>query len=90
MDYGNLPNTTLPDFANAWGFTIAPNMIWLFFGAVALVVILISIVLLYHWIRYTFNPVKTTFVTTIYFVGVGALLLGMFFCLSYYHLTVTM
>ena len=63
---------------------ISPQILWIEFGVVSLIVAIISIVLLYHWASYGYKPIKTGFMGTVYFIGILIFLGVIFFSLVSY------
>ena len=58
--------------------TISPQILWGGFAIVAIIAIVMSTILLYHWAAYGYKPVKTSAVGTLYFMG-AIFLLGIMF-----------
>ena len=63
---------------------IDPKVLWITFGVVFSLVVLMSIILLYHWKSYGYKPVKTGIMGTFYFTGLFILLGIMFFAIISY------
>jgi len=58
--------------------TISAKILWTGFGGIALLCATITVILLYHWVKYGYNPSKIGFMSTLYLAGVLALF-GLFF-----------
>lgn len=58
---------------------INPQILWWGFAIIAILTIIGSVVLLYHWITYGYKPITTSTTGTVYFMGAILLLSMMFF-----------
>lgn len=54
---------------------ITPGVLWVFFGIVVLIVVIVSLILYYHWLRYSLHPLKVITVGIVYTTGTIALIL---------------
>lgn len=64
--------------------SVSPKVLWIGFGVLFALVAIISIILVYHWSKYGYKPVKTGAMGTIYFIGTIILLSTIFFALISY------
>ncbi len=63
---------------------ISPKILWIGFGVVLVLTIIMSIVLLYHFASYGYKPVKTGIMGSIYVIGAIVILGVMFFAILSY------
>lgn len=54
---------------------ITPGVLWVFFGIVVLIAVIVSLILYYHWLRYSLHPLKVITVGIVYTTGTIALIL---------------
>lgn len=67
-------------------FLLNPNIMWLILAVALLIFGFISIVLIFHWVKYSLNPAKATLFSIVYSV-VSILLIGIAIAsLGYYQL----
>ena len=79
--------TMIQDFATQFqtGFNLGPialnsqTILWAFFGVVVLIYIVVSLVLVYHWRRYSLRNRRIAFAETVYFfVSISVLVVALF------------
>jgi hypothetical protein len=73
----NATNTILTVVVN-------PKVLWVGFAFVFTLTTIMSIVLLYHWSKYGYKPIKTGVTGSIYLIGVIVLLGVLFFAILSY------
>ena len=67
--------------------TISPFSVWITLAAAFVVFLIISLILIYHWIRFGVNPKKMTAITLIYLIGGVILILAMLASAAYYQIS---
>ena len=85
----NLPTPTLPDVDinqvdTALTQAITPGIVWLVFILVVLFVIIMTIVLRWHWKRYTLNSRTERKMTRLYTIGVSSGLIALAILIAIY------
>lgn len=66
---------------------ITPKFVWSTLAAALVIFILLSLVLIYHWLRFSLKAKKMTAVILVYLAGAGLLLLAMFIAAGYYQIS---
>jgi uncharacterized membrane protein YqjE len=56
-------------------FTISPTIVWVVILVALLVFTLMSIVIIYHWVTYSYSPKVTAKAVFVYAIGAGILVL---------------
>ena len=57
-------------------FTINPTIVWLVVLGALLVFAIMSIIIIYHWVTYSYSPKATSKAVLIYAIGSGILVLA--------------
>lgn len=80
----NNPPITILNYIPQRLLTIDPKIVWLFFVVIVVVFVLISTILVYHWITYSYAPKTTARAIKIYSIGSCLfILIALFGCIQY-------
>ena len=66
---------------------INPKTLWIIFGIILSLAVIMSIVLFYHWGSYGYKPIKTGLMGTLYLAGLVVLFGVMFFAIISYTIS---
>lgn len=75
-------------FATTFTIPINPNVLWALLGIAGLLFTIISLILLYHWIKFSFQPGRVVGVMVLYLSVSFALMTASLISLSYYHISI--
>ena len=78
----------LPFGSEPFKIPINPNILWVLLGTIGLFFMIVSLALLYHWIKFSFRPGRVIGVMVVYLGISFALLTSALISLSYYHISI--
>lgn len=74
----------LDNIASSLPFSLTPQVLWVVFALFTSVVIIMTLILLYHWSKYGYNGFYIGIATTVYAVGIFILFSSTFISFAAY------